>query len=788
MNESAQLRAEIETLRVRLAGLTEAILRINEDLDLDTVLQEIVDAARTLTNARYSAITTLDASGTLQDVVISGMSNDEKKELMEVPQGWALLEFLTSFEEPFRTGDLNSYTRSVGFPDGYLPVNSFLGTRILERNRHIGNIYIGDKESDLEFSREDEETLQMFANQAAMAIANARRYGEQRRDKADLEALLDTSPVGVMVFDANSREVLRFNLEAVRLLGGPANPPAELGELWANSDFRRIDGRTINGYELPLERAIRTGESVKAEEIVIRLPQASPFTALINATPIFSEEGAIVSVVTTIQDMSSLEELEKLRSEFLGMVSHELRAPLTAIKGSAATVLGSTSPLDPSETRHFFRIVDEHADHMRDLISNLLDLTRIETGTLSVVPESTSIPAIIEQTRSSFLSEGFRNSVEVVLESNLPRVQADGQRISQVLYNLLANAAKFSREWSTIRIAAYLEDHSLAVAVIDEGRGIPPEHMPQLFSKFSRIESDQQVGGYGLGLAICKGIVEAHGGLIWAESGEHGEGTRFIFTIPTMEETDVLGREEQVQPATDTHQQEVPPSHILVIDDDPQILRYVRQTLLEAGFMVDVTGDPELVPDLIRARRHDLILLNLVMPGRDGFMLTETISNFTDAPIVFMSGRGRGQDIAKAFEMGAADYVVKPFSPFELVARIQATLRRQAALLKAGMPEPYVNGRLAIDYVDRIVTIEGQQAPLTPTEHKMLIELAFNAGKVMTHDYRMERVWGKEHTASQFLLRSFIKNIRQKLGDNARQPQFIVTEPGVGYMLAKPLT
>ena len=782
------MRAEIETLRIRLSGLTEAILRINEDLDLDTVLQEIVDAAMTLTNANYSAITTLDESGNLQDVVISGMSNEEKRALMEVPQGWALFEFFTSFEKPFRTGDLNSYTRQVGFPDGYLPANSFLGTRILERNRHIGNIYIGDKESGLEFSREDEETLEMFANQAAIAIANARRYGEQRRDRADLEALLNTSPVGVLVFDANSREVLRFNREAVRLFSGPESPATALGDLWANSDFQRIDGRPINEYELPLERAIRTGESVKAEQIVIRLPQADPFTALINATPIFSEEDEIVSVVTTIQDMSPLEELERLRSEFLGMVSHELRAPLTAIKGSAATVLGSTSPLDPSETRHFFRIVDEHADHMRDLISNLLDLTRIETGTLSVVPESTSIPAVIEQTRNSFLNEGFRNSVEVVVESNLPRVQADGQRISQVLYNLLANAAKFSREWSTIRIAAYLDGYSITVAVTDEGRGIPPEHMPQLFSKFSRIESDQQVGGYGLGLAICKGIIEAHGGRIWAESGEGGKGTRFIFTIPAMEESGVPGREDQIQPGTATPEQEVKQAHILVIDDDPQILRYVRQTLLEAGFTVEVTGDPDLVPDLLRAGRHDLILLNLVMPGRDGFVLTETISDLSGSPIVFMSGRGRGQDIAKAFEMGAADYVVKPFSPFELVARIQAALRRQAALLKAGMPEPYLNGRLAIDYVDRIVTIEGRQAPLTPTEHKMLIELAFNAGKVMTHDHLMERVWGKDHTASQFLLRSFIKNIRQKLGDNARQPQFIITEPGVGYMLAKPLT
>ena len=171
-------------------------------------------------------------------------------------------------------------------------------------------------------------------------------------------------------------------------------------------------------------------------------------STLINTAPIYSKgrRGRVGSRYHT--DITPLEELERLRAEFLGMVSHELRGPLTSIKGSAATALRASVPLDPAETRQFFRIIEEQADHMRDLISNLLDLTRIEVGTLSIAPEQTDVAILIDQARNAFLSGGYRNSIEVDLAPDLPPVRSDTQRIVQVLHNLLTNASKFSREWS----------------------------------------------------------------------------------------------------------------------------------------------------------------------------------------------------------------------------------------------------------------------------------------------------------------------------------------------------
>ena len=202
----------------------------------------------------------------------------------------------------------------------------------------------------------------MFAAQAAMAITNARRYGAEQRAKADLEALVNTSPVGVLVFDAKSGLVVKFNQEARRILGDICGEDCPCEEVLKSTTFRRMDGREIPHDELPPQRAITGGEVVRAEEIVIHRADGEAVTTLINATPIESEDGETVSVVATIQDITPLEELERLRAEFLGMVSHELRAPLTSIKGSAASVRGASFPLDPAEMRQFFRIIEEQAD------------------------------------------------------------------------------------------------------------------------------------------------------------------------------------------------------------------------------------------------------------------------------------------------------------------------------------------------------------------------------------------------------------------------------------------
>ena len=249
------------------------------------------------------------------------------------------------------------------------------------RGVHVGDFFLGEKEGGREFTADDEEVLVLFASQAANAIANARAHRDERRARADLEALVETSPVGVVVFDAGTGRPASLNREARRLVDGlnaPGRPPEELlGALTC----RFSDGREIALAELPMKQVISAAATVRAAEVVLSVPDGRRVTLLVNATPIHAAE----STVVTLQDLASLRELERLQTEFLSMVSHELRAPLTSIKGSTATVLRASRVLDPAEVRQFFRIIDAQADHMDGLIGDLLDAGRIDSGTLSVV-------------------------------------------------------------------------------------------------------------------------------------------------------------------------------------------------------------------------------------------------------------------------------------------------------------------------------------------------------------------------------------------------------------------
>ena len=197
-----------------------------------------------------------------------------------------------------------------------------------------------------------------------------------------------------------------------------------------------------------MAQALSTGETLRAEEIVLEVPDGRRVRTLINATPTRSGDGEIESVVVTLQDLTPLEELERLRSEFLDLVSHELRAPLTSIKGSTATVLGDSPVPPPAEMLQFFRLIDEQADHMRSLIRDLLDAGSIEAGTLSVTPEPSDVKDLVDQARTTFLSGGSRHAVLIDLPPDLPRVMADRPRIVQVLNNLLANASRHAPESS----------------------------------------------------------------------------------------------------------------------------------------------------------------------------------------------------------------------------------------------------------------------------------------------------------------------------------------------------
>ena len=577
------------TLRERIAAFNAAVLRINATLDLTTVLQEVVDSARVLTGARCGVITTLDQAGGVQDFLSSGFSAEEHTSFLTWPEGPKLWEHFRDLSGPIRLIDLPAFVRSLGVNPDLIRWKTFQGAMLRHRGAQVGNLFLMEKESAPEFTAEDEEVLVLFASLAATAIANARTYRDERRARADLEALVETSPVGVVVMDAAAGRAVSFNREARRIMEPLRTAGRPLEELQDVITLQRANGRDVPMAEFPPAAHLGNGETVRAEEIVFSVPDGRSARTLVNATPIRSDDGAIASLVVTLQDLAPLDELERLRAEFLDLVSHELRAPLTSIRGSVDTLLEDGPKLDPAEMREFHRIIQEQAEHMRSLISDLLDAGRIEAGTLSVSPEPSEVAALVDRARNTFLSGGGRHTVLIDLPPDLPRVMADRRRIEQVLNNLLANAAEYSPESFPIRVEAQGAGVQVAISVADEGRGVAPERMPYLFRKHAGRAGGagaRDVSGTGLGLIICKGLVEAHGGRIHVHSGGVGQGTRITFTLPAA------GHGRKAVPGL--RLRGVPPdlqepTRVLVVDDDPHTLRYVRDALAGAGY--DAAGD-----------------------------------------------------------------------------------------------------------------------------------------------------------------------------------------------------
>ena len=782
----------MRALQDRLTRLSEASLRINEDLDYHSVLEEVTNSARTLTGARYAAATVLDRANQLEEFVTSGLTPEEHRDMADLPESAEFFRYLNGVPDPLRINDLLSFLKSLGMAEWSPPVAvaSLLVAPIRSKGLRLGSIYVAKGEAGNEFTREDEDTLVMFASQAALVIANARRYRDEHRARSDLEALIATCPVGVVVFDAKSGAPVSYNRETLRIIEAIRPPDQAVEQMMDILSIRRINGREVSLEEFPLAHRLSTYTALRAEEVVLRAPGGGSVTVLVNATSIYSEDGnEMESVVVTLQDMTPLADLERLRAEFLGLISYELRTPLTSIKGSAATLLDESADLNPSETRQFHTIINDQAERMRRMISDMLDTAHIESGTLSVSPERSDVVSLVEQAGVSFGRSGGRNYLEVDVPSDLPSVMADRARIIQVISNLLSSAARNGQGSTAVRVGAEHDGLYVAVSVVAEGWGLPPDQLPDLFRKYSHIDGgmvERDIAGYGLGLSICKGIVEAHGGRIWAESEGPNRGIRFAFKIPVAEPA-IQENPDHSDPLTGrSRTRDDGPARVLVIQDDPQTLRQVRDILSRGGYATIFATGPDDALHQAESEKPQLALLDLALPGVDGFELMQDIVSVADVPVICLSAHGRDQDVERALDLGAADYMVKPFSPTELTARIRAALRKATTADPGNEAPPFALGDLIIDYAQRRVEIAGQAVHLTRIEYEMLRVLSLNGGRPMSHDQLLRRVWRVTSAGDPQVVRTHMRRLRRKLGDNAVNPTYIFTESGVGYRMPEP--
>jgi signal transduction histidine kinase/CheY-like chemotaxis protein len=361
-----------------------------------------------------------------------------------------------------------------------------------------------------------------------------------------------------------------------------------------------------------------------------------------------------------------LKELDKMKDNFLSTVSHELRTPLTSIKSFAEILLNYDE--DRATQKEFLGIINEESERLTRLINDFLDLARIQSGRVTWHPVAIPVKPVIDSTVITFrgLIEKSKFQFSVEIEPDLPNVLCDKDRLTQVVTNLLGNAVKFTPDSGRIGIKAQLfkSDGSLEkpdmvkVSFTDSGIGIAPEHHQSIFEKFGKVGDvlKDRPKGTGLGLPICKEIVERCGGKIWVES-KLGEGSTFHFTLPIAPDQIIPKQDLEFKPGDTVVQKG---KTILVVDDEANIRRFIQHELVSRGYkVIEASGGKEAIT-FARQYHPDLITLDIVMPDLDGFDVTTVLKNDPQAkniPILIVSVV---EDQEKAYRLGANDYITKP--------------------------------------------------------------------------------------------------------------------------------
>lgn len=630
------------------------------------------------------------------------------------------------------------------------------------------------------FTTEDLAFLETLAAAIGLVLENAALYSTAQTERRRLQTVFDHSPEGIVVAAAPSGEIVLANQAAVELLGAAApgtmlHPHPLAGRVfWPG-------GAECGPADLPLVHALEHGGAPRRDELIIARPDGQRLPLQVTSVPLYNDDGTLQGAMAVFQDLRQFREVERLKSDFVALVSHELRTPLTTIKGCAEALLNSLSPADAPRTHDFLHIIADQSERLHELIDNLLNLSQVEAGALTLRREVLVLPPLIQALLRQLRHRLGGLRIQADLAPDLPPVSADARRIEQVLINILDNARKFAPPGSVITLSAAARADEVRICVHDQGPGIPPAERERVFERFYQVARPGApgVGGSGLGLAICKALVEAHGGWISIDDGPGG-GTLICFGLPALAPTTAANVTSSVAPRPQSG-----PTRVLAVDDDPAMRRLLESELRRAGYAVEVVVESQAALEAVAHRPPDIVLLDVMLPGIDGFALCRQLREWSSVPIIMLTARTAERDIVLGLQLGADDYVTKPFRLHELVARIEAVLRRaQPALLHEGPTRIQIGG-LCVDLTARLVTVDGAPVSLTPTEYGILACLARHAGQALTHSQILQDVWGVEYRDEHQYLWVHITHLRRKIEPDPKRPIYLLTERGVGYRLAR---
>ena len=381
---------------------------------------------------------------------------------------------------------------------------------------------------------EDLATLQSFADQAAIAVKNARLYGDIQHEHQRLEAIINSSGDGVLILGPELT-IQQANDSFARLSGWPKeellNMPKHEVIVWANHEGPDLEDALETGWSGPTAPS-PTGGTLYVEGDMIRRDGMSLGIGITYA-PLLNSDGKLESIIANVRDITTIRKAQEMQSVFISTVHHELRTPIAIIKGYASTLGRDDVEWDRDVIRQKMAIIEDETDRLTRLVEDLLTASKIQsTQALQLNKTDVDLADLAARSAARLESQTGRR-IELSFAENFPAILGDETRLRQVIDNLLTNAIKYSPEGKTITLGGRFSRQNATVFVRDDGAGIPKDELSRVFDRFYRIDNSitRRTQGTGLGLYLVKAIVEAHGGEIAVKS-QVGSGSTFYFTIP----------------------------------------------------------------------------------------------------------------------------------------------------------------------------------------------------------------------------------------------------------------
>lgn len=521
-------------IRIRQREFLLAISRaLTAELELSDVLRIILQAAVEFIAGRAGMIVLADPNEKIFRVAAAlGIPGDNFERYPQLLRG-------IPFEEGAEQDALPKIDKGIQALASELSADLDVAQTILLPMQNgetiIGMIYVFQEKNYI-FSSDAPNLLQSFADQAAIAVKNARLYEQIISEKKRLDAILEQSADGVLILDPQLH-IQVFNQalsnicgwKAAEVIGCHHDTVLQWHNLRSETDLLQA---LEQGWPMPGSPSLYVeGEIIKANGENVHLG--------VTYAPLLSSRGRMINIIANVRDLTRYRQEEQLQKTFISVVSHELKTPVSIIKGYAGTLRRRDVDWPHEVIDEYLSVIEEEADQLTDLIDNLLEVSRLQAGNFKLnLTENISIPSVARNTAKKFQTQTTKHDFEIDFSADYPEINVDERRITQVFNNLISNAIKYSPSGGLIRLSGTMNDGYVTVSVSDEGIGIPDHERHRIFQQFSRLDNDlsRKTEGTGLGLFLSKAIVEAHNGRIWFTSqvdpAEGAVGTTFTFSLP----------------------------------------------------------------------------------------------------------------------------------------------------------------------------------------------------------------------------------------------------------------